>query len=112
MTAGTSERAIGRLEGKLDALVDAVEKGQDESKQGRARIYSELEKVRQEAAASRAKVESLEQQMADASPVISDIKRWRERFIGMQMLVVFLAGSAGAAVVTLWKWLSMKIGLQ
>ncbi|NRQ13477.1 DUF1515 family protein [Ensifer sesbaniae] len=112
MIDGNSERAIGRLEGKLDALADAVERGQDESKQGRARIYAELEQVRQEAARSRAEVESLKQQMADAAPIISDIKRWRERFIGMQMLVVFLAGSAGAAITTFWKWLSVKIGVQ
>lgn len=41
--------------------------------------------------------------MDDAAPVISDIRRWRERFIGMQVLVVFMAGSAGAAAVAFWK---------
>jgi hypothetical protein len=88
-----------------------VDEYKAESSAGRGRIYRELEAIRAEAVESRVKVGRLEEQMASAAPEIADIKRWRERFVGMRMLIVFLSASAGGAIVAAWKWLAVKFGM-
>ncbi|WP_085043824.1 hypothetical protein [Ensifer aridi] len=110
--ADTAERAIGRLEGKLDALVSAVQASSEDSKQYRTRIYSELEKAREEAAESRREIADLKKQMDNAQQVISELERWKERFIGMRMLTGALLMAFGGGVALLWKWASAKLGLQ
>ena len=111
MDDALTERAIGRLEGKLDLLMRAVEENKSESAAGRGRIYSELEALRVTQAVTNDKVENLEEQMTVVAPEIADIKRWKERFIGMRMLIVFMSASAGGVLVAGWKWIAVKLGL-
>lgn len=110
MTTNT-DRAIGQLEGKLDALIKAVESSAEDSKQYRARIYAELEKVRETSAVGQREIADLKKQMEAAAPVISEINRWRERFTGMLMLIGALSAAFGGGVVILWKWVAAKLGL-
>jgi len=111
MTTAT-ERAIGQLEGKLDALIRAVDASSADSKQYRARIYAEMEKVREASATSQREIADLTKQMEAAAPVISEINRWRERFTGMLMLIGALSAAFGGGVVILWKWVAAKLGMQ
>jgi hypothetical protein len=111
MTDGNSERAIGRLEGKVDALVGAVEDQTEKSEKRYARIYQELEQIRLDAAESRRNVSDLKTRMDADAETLSDIRKWRERFIGMQMLWAMIAASLGGALVAFWKWIAVKIGL-
>ena len=110
MNEASTERAIGRLEGKLDSLMRAVEEQKIESSAGRGRIYRELEAIRSEASVSNDKIERLEEQMSTAAPEIADIKRWKERFIGMRMLIVFMSAASGGVLVAGWKWILFKLG--
>lgn len=107
-----AERAIGRLEGKVDSLLSSVEKYQEKGDQGRARIYQELEQIRSDAAESRAKVQELNDRMNEAGPVIADIKRWKERFIGMQMLAFAAAAALGVSASSIAAWLKAKFGFN
>lgn len=104
-------RALGQVEGKLEMLIQAVEENREAGSKGRQRIYEELEAIRTDAGISKAKIEKLEVQMTAAAPEIADIKRWKERFIGMRMLIVFLSASAGGMLVAAWKWLIVKFGM-
>ncbi|MBC7311686.1 MAG: hypothetical protein H5U11_04245 [Rhizobium sp.] len=111
MTEGNSERAIGRLEGKVDALVGAVEDQTEKSQKRYARIYQELEKIRLDAAESRRDVGiHAGFQIADAD-TISDIRKWRERFVGMQMMWAMIFTFLGGALAAFWKWIAVKLGL-
>lgn len=112
MTEATTERAIGRLEGKVDALVGAVEDQTQKSERRYARIYEELEQARLEAAEIRREIADLKKQAAADAPTIIEIKRWKERLNGMQMLMAFVAATCGGALVAGWKWISMKFGWQ
>lgn len=112
MTEATTERAIGRLEGKVDALVGAVEDQTQKSERRYARIYEELEQARLEAAEIRREIADLKKQAAADAPTIIEIKRWKERLNGMQMLLAFAAATCGGALVAGWKWISMKLGWQ
>lgn len=111
MTDGNSERAIGRLEGKLDTLLLTVEKNTEKSEQGRSRIYQELEQARADQAETKNEVKALKAQLAEAAPVIADIKKWRERFVGMMLLVGAVGSFIGGAGVLFWKWVSAKLGI-
>lgn len=95
----------------MKALVDAVKSGTEDNKQGRQRMYSELEKVREDAAESRREVADLKAKMDAAGPVIADIKKWKERFIGAWMLTVLVAGALGASASAIGKWLAAKFGM-
>ncbi|RVQ21841.1 OmpH family outer membrane protein [Sinorhizobium meliloti] len=110
MTTASYDRVIGRLETKLDMLVSAFEKSSDDSKEYRDRIYSELEQMRTEAAQSRREIADLKKQMDAAGPVISEINRWRERFLGMLMLIGAISAVLGGGMVLVWRWIGAKIG--
>lgn len=118
MTEATTERAIGRLEGKLDAVAKAVDETRAAGDAGRTRIYGELEEIRSDGAASRreiadSKVEIAEirKKMEDADKTLSEIKRWKERMIGMGMAFTLLGISVAAGVQLAWKWITAKFGL-
>ena len=109
MPEGT-ERAIGRLEGKLDALIESVAEQTRKSDQSRARTHGNMEKIRNDISENRRDVQDLKKEMDAAGPVIIEIKKWKERFIGMQMLWTILVASAGGALVAFWKWIAIKTG--
>lgn len=111
MTDGNSERAIGRLEGKVDALVGAVEDQTEKSEKRYARIYQELEKIRLDAAVSRRDVGDLKARMDADEPTITKIKKWEERFIGMWMMWGVIFSVIGGGVVAFWKWIAVKLGI-
>lgn len=104
-----SERAIGRLEGKLDALVNAVEDQTEKSETRSGRIYRELEQIRLEAAELRRNQRDLKERLDADAPTITEIKKWKERLIGMQMMVAFISATFGGVLVAGWKWLSTKL---
>lgn len=116
--AGSTDRAIGRLEGQVASLKDqmaelvrAVESSRVESSSGRARIYGELEAIREDASESRRKMDKLAEADASASETIKFVNRWKERFIGMNILLVAISSTIGAGVALAWKWIIVKLGL-
>jgi hypothetical protein len=106
-----SDRAIGRLEGKFDLLLAKVEEGQRESKDGRRKIYEELEAIRADAATTRVQVAGVKDRIDKAEPVLTEIGKWRERFNGMIMLIGAVSALFGGAVALSWKWIATKLGL-
>jgi len=111
MTDGSAERANGRVEGKLEVLSKMVEQGQEDGREGRARIYQELELIRADAASTRHQVSGLKDRLDEAAPTIADIRRWKERFLGMQMLAAAIFAVIGGSAVLLWKWIAAKLGI-
>lgn len=111
MTEASTERAIGRLEGKLDGVADSVEEYKRESSAGRKRIYEELEAIRSEAAENRVKVADIAEKFKAAEPTLTDIKKWKERLIGMWMAFTAIGFVTGAAITYFWKWVAAKLGI-
>jgi len=56
------------------------------------------------------KLESLGVRMGKIKPVTADIGRWRERFIGMRMLIMVILAAFGASLATFGKWAVIKLG--
>ena len=112
VTDANAERSIGRLEGKVDALVGAVNDQTEKSERRYARIYQELKQIRLDAAESRRDVADLKAQAEADKPTIVEIKKWKERLIGMHMLSGFIYATFGGALVAGWKWIAVKLGWQ
>lgn len=112
------ERAMGKLEGQVIALqqqvatlTSALEKSREESSLGRSRIYRELEELRQESKQTGGKIEQVANDLAKETPVIAEVRRWKERFVGMQIAYASIAAMIGGATVIFWKWIAAKVGI-
>lgn len=108
MTEPGAERAIGRIEGKLDRLIDEG----DKARLDRQRQYERLEKVERSLEQTDRTLKSVDARIKFVEEPVAEFNRWRERFIGMQMLIIFAASTIGGALVALWKWISVKLGIS
>ncbi len=113
------ERAIGKLEGTLGALVDQVKDNAEKSEAGRARIYLELEaariemsSIRNEMKAQQATIERSATTINNHATTLGEIERWRERFVGMMMLGSLISGALITGAIAGLKWLAVKLGLN
>ena len=119
MTTDNDSRAIGRLEAQfesmqrqMDALTLAQRETLDESREGRRRIYEAQDESSKVISSLSAELKTITNQMAEDKPVLDGISRWKERVIGMQMLVTGVAAAVGGATVLFWKWIAIRIGLN
>jgi hypothetical protein len=99
MPDSSQDRAIGRLEGKLDALIENVAQSQKSSGESRAKIYAKLDHL----TTSTDKIARLEERIAAIEPVAAEFNKWRERGIGALMLITFFSAALGAAITAAWK---------
>lgn len=112
------DRAIGRLEGrldevvkKIDALAVSLERQDEASAEARRRIYDRVGAVETSVEISgqidaqvRDRIDGLDAKIsADIMPTVNEVKRWK--ITGMTVLaVVGVAGaSIGAAIFWLWE---------
>jgi len=98
---GSDERAIGRLEGKIDLMLAEQEKAAAARKQ----TYEKLDALNRKVDATESKVGSVDARLKKVEEPVAEFARWRERFIGMALLITFIAGSIGAAAA----WLGGKV---
>lgn len=119
MTTDTDSRAIGRLEAQfesmqrqLEDLAKAQKEALEESREGRRRIYEAQDENRKEIMQVNADLKEISKQMAIDKPVLDGISRWKERIIGMQILITAVTAAIAGATVLIWKWIALKIGLN
>jgi hypothetical protein len=98
---GSDERAIGRLEGKIDLMLAEQEK----AAQARKQTYEKLDALDRKVDATKGEVASVDARLKKVEEPVAEFSRWRERFIGMALLITFVAGSIGAAAA----WVAGKI---
>jgi prefoldin subunit 5 len=95
MSDTSTERALGRLEGKMEAILSAQEKT-NEQLAALSRTPSDIEAVRE-------RIEKIE-------PMAEEFNRWKERGVGAVMLISLLAAMIGAAVTALWQTILKNLG--
>lgn len=122
---GSTDRAIGRLEGQMVALTSqiaqlapAIEASRIESSNGRKDIYAELKALRAEIVAMKADLVdvtaglgAVEETNQVHTKTINFVNIWKERLIGMMVLLSFLSAASGALVAMAWKWVMVRLGL-
>jgi len=106
MTESNVERAIGRLEGKLDLIIE----DQNRARVDRKDQYEKLEDLERMQGASDQKLAELAARMGKVEPVISEINNWRQRGIGVVMFIGLMSASFGAAITLAWKKILIFLG--
>lgn len=113
----STDRAIGRLEGrldevgkKLDSLIRTVEAQNETASEARRRLYDRVGAVEtsieisgQIDAQVRDRIDGIDKRLSeDVMPTVSEVKRWK--VTGMTLLAV--AGVAGASIgaAIFWLW--------
>ena len=99
MTEAGQERAIGRIEGKLDLIISDQEKARQDRKQQ----YERQEKTERLLEALQRNYESVDSRLEKVEEPVADFNRWRERGVGAIMLVSFSAATFGAILASFWK---------
>ena len=99
MTDASQDRALGRLEGKIDMMLAAQEKADAVRKAQ----YEKLDALDRKVDATEAKVESIDKRLEGVEEPVAEFSRWRERGVGAIMLISFVAASVGGAFVAFGK---------
>ncbi|KAB2801617.1 hypothetical protein F9L06_08030 [Brucella anthropi] len=99
MTEAGQERAIGRIEGKLDLIISDQEKARQDRKQQ----YEKQEKTDRALDDVTRMIKSIDTRLEKVEEPVADFNRWRERGVGAIMLVSFSAATFGAILASFWK---------
>lgn len=92
----TQERIIGRIEGKLDRLIE----DRAETAKNQARLYAEIEHIKYKQDYVSDRLEAVSLRLAQVEKPLAELSLWRERAVGAAMVVSFItAGLGGAAVL-------------
>lgn len=91
-----NERDLGRIEGKLDAIVRDIEEGSD----SRRRIHEKLEAMAGDVRDMKRDIKEVDERLETIEPTVAEISKWRERGIGAVMLISFAAAALGGLVAT------------
>jgi len=87
------ERLIGRVEGKLDRLID----DRVESAKVFAQFYQEIELIKHKQDYISEKIEAVTQRLAQAEKPLAELSLRRERLAGAFMVASFLFAAAGGS---------------
>lgn len=102
---------LGQFKAQIESLTKALEAQTQKSDARGARIYGELETIRSEQADMRRDMTGMKNSFDKADKTIAEVNRWRERLIGMTILIGFVCSVFGGAMVIFWRWISAKIGV-
>lgn len=98
MTDASQERTLGRLEAKVDLILE----DQEQASRARRDQYEKLEQITRKADATERNFASLLQRIEAVERPVAEFSKWRERFIGMGLAVALAAGGVGALITTIW----------
>ncbi|WP_242220103.1 DUF1515 family protein [Shinella zoogloeoides] len=104
------DAAVHQQLGALDAKMDRVLADQDQARADRKQQYSKLENLERRLDDVDRKSEALKSQLTQVKTTTEEIDRWKERFLGMRMLIVFVAATFGATLGAFGKWVAIKLG--
>ncbi|AQS40808.1 MAG: Hypothetical protein BHV28_00820 [Candidatus Tokpelaia hoelldobleri] len=92
------DRAIGRIEGKLDQLIGE----QRRATQKRGDMYKQLEALRKNQDEITRQIKDVDRRLEHVEKPIAEFSRWRERAVGAAMLLSMTAALIGGTVAAYW----------
>jgi len=107
MTDNNIDRALGRLEGKVDLMLQE----QISAAANRKQTYERIEAVERKVEDAADEIKRVDDRLASVEAPVAEFSKWRERAIGALMLISFVSAATGAAMVAAWKgilaWLNI-----
>lgn len=98
MTDASQERALGRLESKVDLILADNERAAHSRKEQ----YEKLEQITRKADSTDRNIADLLERIEAVEKPVAEFSKWRERAIGALMLVAFVSAAIGS--ITPWLW--------
>lgn len=95
-----TQRAIGRLEGKLDALIDTVRVQGEHADTARTRAYARIETISSDIAAMRNRVDRAEEALETLEPAVAEFNRLKQRGLGILAMLTLFWLVSGALVLS------------
>lgn len=113
MAEADDQRAIGRLEGKLDALISKVETQATASDESRRRLYERVGRIETAIELSGKAETQISERLAaidrrideEVMPTVNEVNGWKKMGIG----ALFIIGIGGAAVGSAGLWVLHNI---
>jgi len=110
MTDDNSQRAIGRLEGKLDALIKTVEQQGEQSSASRKALYDRVAQIETSIEISgkidaqvRERLDGIDGRITrEVMPTVDEVNRWK--IAGVTALAIVGMGSAAVGAFLMWAW--------
>jgi predicted RNase H-like nuclease (RuvC/YqgF family) len=103
-----TQRAIGRLEGKLDSLIASVQQQGERSDAGRQRLYQRVDQLAQEFVTVKNRVANIETRVDEIEPMAAEFMRWKQRGVGIWIVIVtgwmLLGGLVLSGVSAMGRW--------
>lgn len=105
-----TDRAIGRLEAQNEAIKEALERMQTESRESRSRIYAKIEETDKNVIEMKADLKKAANRLDDAEGRLTAIDKIREQVKGGAVVVSLIWAIIGGSIVVGWKWIIAKLG--
>ena len=116
MPESNQERAIGRLEGKMDSLIEAVKAQGEKSDASRARMYERIEGVERSTEKMDSRLQTVEGTVTKMSPLVDEFGRIKQRGVGILMMLgvlwMLLGGLLLQGLSAIVSWIGKGFGGQ
>src|SRR5690606_22130704 len=110
------ERAIGRLEGKMDSLIEAVKAQGEKSDASRAKMYERIEGVERSTEKMDGRLQTVEGTVTKMSPLVDEFGRIKQRGVGILMMLgvlwMLLGGLLLQGLAAIVAWIGKGFGGQ
>ena len=106
MTEASQERVLGRLEAKVDRILEE----QENAAETRRDQYHKLELITRKGDEADRNFTNILKRLEAVEEPVAEFSKWRERFIGMGLLVALAAGGVGALISAIYFKASTLLG--
>lgn len=104
------DRLIGKIEATQEAIKEALERHQNESREGRAKIYKEIEATNTTIADMRSDFKELNIRLEGVETKLTGFEKLRENVKGGVLVISIIWATIGGAIAIFWKWIVAKMG--
>jgi len=96
--SGSIERALGRIEGKQDQILEEQKKASLERKE----IFRQMEVIKRRQELAEKERARMAERLKEVEKNTADFNKWKERAIGAVMLISTAAALIGGTLATSW----------
>ena len=104
------DRLIGKIEATQEAIKETLERHQSESREGRSKIYKEIEATNTTIADMRADFKELNIRLESVETKLTGFEKLRENVRGGVIVISIIWATIGGAIAIFWKWIIAKMG--
>lgn len=113
MTETNAQRSIGRLEGKLDALIETVREQGERSDASRSRLYESVDRIAREQSRQDSELKDIRKIVARVEPAANRFLNLEQRGLAVVAVVtviwIFIGGAVSSGITNVFAWVAKAI---